>query len=98
MEPECVVEIPDVVETNVYKARPSAAIESQLNFSDNRNETEARVVIGDYRCEYDQQRPHSRFGYLSPARFAAQISPSPAPVGLRPPSAGDGQNQNNKPT
>jgi len=58
--------------------------------------TEARVVIGDYRCEYNQQRPHSRLGYLSPARFAAQLSPSPAPVGLRPPSAGDGQNQNQK--
>lgn len=60
--------------------------------------TEARVVIGDYRWEYNQQRPHSRLGYLSPARFAAQISPSPAPVGLRPPAAGDGQNQNHKRT
>jgi transposase InsO family protein len=58
--------------------------------------TEARVVIGDYRYEYNQRRPHSRLGYLSPARFAAQLSPSPAPVGLRPPSAGDGQNQNQK--
>jgi transposase InsO family protein len=58
--------------------------------------TEARVVIGDYRCKYNQHRPHSRLGYLSPARFAAQLSPSPAPVGLRPPSAGDGQNQNQK--
>jgi len=58
--------------------------------------TEARVVIGDYRCEYNQQRPHSRLGYLSPVRFAAQLSPSLAPVGLRPPSAGDGQNQNQK--
>lgn len=58
--------------------------------------TEARVVIGDYRCKYNQHGPHSRLGYLSPARFAAQLSPSPAPVGLRPPSAGDGQNQNQK--
>jgi putative transposase len=58
--------------------------------------TEARVVIGDYRREYNQRRPHSRLGYLSPARFAAQLHPSPAPVGLRPPSAGDGQNQNQK--
>jgi putative transposase len=54
--------------------------------------TEARVVIGNYRCEYNQRRPHSRLGYLSPARFAAQICPSPAPVGLCPPSAKDGQN------
>ena len=58
--------------------------------------TEARVVIGDFRCKYNQQRPHSRLGYLSPERFAAQLSPSPAPVGLRPPCAGDGQNQNQK--
>jgi transposase InsO family protein len=56
--------------------------------------TEARVVIGDYRCEYNQLRPHSRLGYLSPTRFVAQLCPSPATVGLRPPSAKDGQNQN----
>jgi transposase InsO family protein len=58
--------------------------------------TEARVVIGDYRCQYNQSRPHSRLGYLSPAQFAAQNSPSPTPVGLRPPSVRDGQNQNQK--
>jgi transposase InsO family protein len=52
--------------------------------------TEARVVIGDYRQEYNQHRPHSRLGYLSPAAFAKNHRPSPAPVGLRPPSTGDG--------
>jgi len=56
--------------------------------------TEARVVIEDYRREYNQHRPHSRLGYQSPARFAAQLSPSPSAVGLRPPSVGDGQTQN----
>ena len=56
--------------------------------------TEARVVIGDYRGEYNQQRPHSKLGYLSPARFAQQSSPSLATVGLRPSCARDGQNQN----
>jgi transposase InsO family protein len=60
--------------------------------------TEARVVISDYRCEYNQLRPHSRLGYLSPARFVAQLCPSSAMVGLRPPSAKDGQNQNEKAT
>ena len=49
--------------------------------------TEARVVIEDYRREYNQRRPHSRLGYQSPARFAAQCSPSPSAVG-------DGQIQN----
>ena len=33
--------------------------------------TEARVVIEDYRREYNQRRPHSKLGYQSPARFAA---------------------------
>jgi len=55
--------------------------------------TEARVVIEDFRREYNDFRPHSRLGYASPAQFAAQRNPSPAPVGLRPPSAGDGQKQ-----
>ena len=56
--------------------------------------TEARVVIEDFRREYNQRRPHSRLGYQSPARFAAQLRPSPPAVGLRPPSVGDGQTQN----
>src|SRR5674476_491580 len=56
--------------------------------------TEARVVVGDYRQKYNQVRPHSRLGYESPAMFAARNCPSPAPVGLRPPSAGDGQRTN----
>ncbi len=59
--------------------------------------TEARVVVEDYRQEYNQRRPHSALGYVSPARYAAEICPSPAPVGLRPTSAGDGQTEN-KPT
>ena len=33
--------------------------------------TEARVVIEDYRNQYNQQRPHSKLGYLSPQRFVA---------------------------
>ncbi|HNQ73776.1 MAG TPA: transposase, partial [Verrucomicrobiota bacterium] len=53
--------------------------------------TEARVVVGDFRQRYNEIRPHSRLGDESPARFTAQICPYPAPVGLRPPSAGHGQ-------
>jgi putative transposase len=56
--------------------------------------TEARVVIEDYRREYNQRRPHSKLGYQSPAWFAAQLRPSPPAVGLRPPSVGDGQTPN----
>jgi putative transposase len=54
--------------------------------------TEARVVIEDYRREYNQRRPHSKLGYQSPVRFAAQTGPSLTPVGLGPPSVRDGQN------
>lgn len=53
--------------------------------------TEARVVIEDYRREYNQRRPHSRLGYLSPEGFMKSQLPSPVAVGLRPPSTGDGQ-------
>ena len=33
--------------------------------------TEARVVIEDFRCEYNERRPHGKLGYQSPAHFAA---------------------------
>jgi putative transposase len=60
--------------------------------------TEARVVIEDYRIEYNTRRPHSRLGYRSPENYAATLLPSHAPVGLRPPSAWDGQTQPNTST
>lgn len=53
--------------------------------------TEARVVVSDYRRQYNELRPHSRLGYESPAAFAARNRPFPAVVGLRPPGAGNGQ-------
>ena len=56
--------------------------------------TEARVVVEDYRQEYNQRRPHSKLGYQSPRQFAANQSPSPTAVGLRPPYVGDGQKPN----
>ena len=49
--------------------------------------TEARVVIEDFRQDYNSARPHSALGYQSPQRFAAQLPPAIALVGLRPPSA-----------
>jgi transposase InsO family protein len=58
--------------------------------------TEARVVVEDYRREYNQFRPHSRLGYQSPACFAQQLTPFSAPVGLRPSCAKDGQTNNVK--
>ena len=37
--------------------------------------TEARVVIEDFRCHYNERRPHGKLGYHSPARFAALQRP-----------------------
>ena len=61
--------------------------------------SEARVVIEDYRCEYNQRRPHSRLGYLSPARFAARAAHLGGHVPVDPDTGvgvEDGQNQNNQ--
>ena len=32
---------------------------------------EAKVLVEDYRCHYNHQRPHSALGYLTPAEFVA---------------------------
>jgi hypothetical protein len=37
-------------------------------------------VIEDYRIEYNTRRPHSKLRYQSPVGFAAQLTPSLAPV------------------
>jgi putative transposase len=56
--------------------------------------TEARVVIEDFRRDYNHHRPHSKLGYQSPAPFAATLNaPSLAPVALRAPCAKDGQTE-----
>ncbi len=36
--------------------------------------TEARVVIEDFRQDYNAERPHSSLGYLCPQRFAVKQS------------------------
>ena len=38
--------------------------------------SEARVVVEDYRQHYNHARPHSKLGYLAPARFAADGQPN----------------------
>ena len=50
--------------------------------------SEARVVIEDFRIEYNTRRPHSRLGYRSPVNYAALLPAVPTPVGLQPPSVG----------
>ena len=52
--------------------------------------TEARVVIDDFRIQYNTVQPHSSLGYLSPQGFVAVLlARSPASVGLRSPSVED---------
>jgi putative transposase len=41
---------------------------------------EARVVIEDWREDYNERRPHSSLGMRSPARFAASLGITPEPV------------------
>jgi transposase InsO family protein len=51
------------------------------------NLREARVVIEDFRVDYNQNRPHSKLGYLSPNQWIEQQSSSPdsaRPAGLAP--------------
>lgn len=42
---------------------------------------EARVILEQWRVEYNERRPHSSLGYLTPGEFAARNNP-----GLRSPS------------
>jgi putative transposase len=41
---------------------------------------EARVVIADWRDEYNHRRPHSSLGMLAPALFAGQWTPDAEPL------------------
>ena len=34
---------------------------------------QARRIIENWRQEYNDERPHSSLGYLTPARFAAEL-------------------------
>jgi putative transposase len=48
---------------------------------------EARVVIGDWREDYNRRRPHSALGMLTPTRFAARWTEkdgAPTPRSSRP--------------
>ncbi|MHC4187925.1 MAG: integrase core domain-containing protein [Planctomycetota bacterium] len=35
---------------------------------------EAKVVVEDWRLEYNNHRPHSSLGYMTPAEFSADNS------------------------
>jgi transposase InsO family protein len=50
---------------------------------------EARVILEQWRREYNQARPHSSLGYQTPEEFAGR-TPRATPVGLRPPCVARG--------
>jgi hypothetical protein len=37
---------------------------------------EARIILEQWRIEYNHQRPHSALGYLTPDKFSAQQTPT----------------------
>lgn len=39
--------------------------------------TEAQVLVEDYRCEYNTERPHSSLGYQTPAAFVSAARNQP---------------------
>jgi putative transposase len=51
-----------------------------LNVSWFRNRWEARAKVESWRQEYNQERPHSSLGYLTPAAFAAAAPPASPPT------------------
>jgi putative transposase len=51
-----------------------------LNVEEFYSLTEAPVVIGDWREDYNTRRPHSSLGMRPPAVFAAQWTADPTPL------------------
>lgn len=51
--------------------------EECLNRHEFANGWEARQIVAEYRTEYNQRRPHSSLGYLTPAEFAAATPVKP---------------------
>jgi transposase InsO family protein len=47
---------------------------------------EAKVLVEDYRLQYNHRRPHSSLGYQTPAAFAARCSRTDESSGALPPS------------
>jgi len=55
-----------------------------LNMETFRNVAEARTVVENWRCEYNEFRPHSSLGYMTPAEFSLRYgSSSRPPVSFR---------------
>lgn len=44
-----------------------------------RNRIDAKIVIEDFRRQYNEVRPHSSLGQLTPAEFKQKLSPTNTP-------------------
>lgn len=55
---------------------------------------EAQMLVGDWRREYNERRPHSSLGYQTPAAYAARFQVNSGPPALRPPESLDRMNIN----
>lgn len=53
-----------------------------LNSNDFYTLMEAEVLASDFRMEYNNERPHSSLGYMTPAEFATAWKMQHQPVGL----------------
>lgn len=51
-----------------------------LNITEFGSLTEARVLVEDWRNEYNTWRPHSSLGGLTPAEYAARCNHQPQPT------------------
>lgn len=51
-----------------------------LNMEIFRNGREAQMVVENYRKEYNEVRPHSSLGYLTPAEFAGRMRKCPLAI------------------
>ncbi len=49
-----------------------------LNLEWFRHRLEARIVIEQWRCHYNEQRPHSSLGYRTPSQLRKQAVTTPA--------------------
>jgi putative transposase len=43
-----------------------------LNLHQFASVTEAQTILEAWRCDYNQQRPHSSLGHLTPSEFVTQ--------------------------
>lgn len=49
-----------------------------------KNRIDAKVIIEDFRCQFNEVRPHSSLGQLTPLEFKRQLLQSAPETGASP--------------